>query len=279
MKTLQNCGKLIVKESPIEGFGVFATEDIQKGTILEEVPFVTIPNWASFGKALYDFLSTSEWMGDKVKYTENLRKNLGFKDPEKYYFKWFPQHQLDKSQISYTVLPLGFGCIYNSSNTQNNAGWVIKDSLFIFKAEKDIQKDEEVKTFYGYFLSENGTIFNCDNVFNIGLDIINGTLKLKMFRFSSIEVFEASRVHPTYIRGQKMLADSKDGLSIKKISSSNSPTEDQQAVDVPEVATLQDVYTRLSECKNLPRTFSRIHIEYTNREGEIVKDVLVFKNS
>jgi len=166
---LTHCHRLEVRDSPIEGFGVFATDFIPAGTVLEEVPFVLFPRYTNVANGFYNFLQLNNFLSDKEKHLENLRQNLGFKEPEKYFFKWHPKVQFDGDSM-YTVLPLGFGPVYNSSNTNNNADWVINDRTFTFSAERDIQKDEEIKTFYGYFMAENGATHDCDTVFNFALD-------------------------------------------------------------------------------------------------------------
>ena len=86
-----------------------------------------------------DFLGNEELLAERWSYEKNLRENLRFKLPEKYYFKWSPVFpMLLGKKIEFTVLPLGNGPIYNSSNVSNNAGWKIDDQLFTFVAEKDI---------------------------------------------------------------------------------------------------------------------------------------------
>ena len=277
---LNNCGKLEVRRSEIEGFGVFATDFIPKGSILEETPFIIIPENAKLGKGMYEYLSTSEWISQYAKFSDSLRLNLGFKNPEKYYFKWTPPHQpFPDKPIEFTVLPLGNGCIYNSSNTKNNAGWLIKDKLFIFRAESDIAKDEEIMTFYGYFLSESGTIYNCEDVFFLALDKSEDSVKLKTFRFPSMQLLEESRNHPSYINGDTHIKASKVGLTILSISSTNRSMEDQKSITIPSNASIDFIYSRLSESKKSGLAFSRIHVGYKKIDDDkTIQDVLIFKN-
>jgi hypothetical protein len=97
---LSNCGKLEIRESPVEGFGIFANSPINKGEVLEEVPFILFPRHTNLSKSLYDFLNGGKWINDREKYIENLRLNLKFKEPEKYYFKWSPQVQLEGDPVT-----------------------------------------------------------------------------------------------------------------------------------------------------------------------------------
>lgn len=50
----------------------------------------------------------------------------------------------------YQVLPAGFSCYYNHSNNPNS-GWYTDEAneIFVFTANKDIKKDEEIFTYYG----------------------------------------------------------------------------------------------------------------------------------
>ena len=114
--------KIEVRKSPIHGYGVFAKEDINKGEILEECFYIV----QDFNPYNADYL---------------------FSFPDK------------NNENKYNVLPLGYGCIYNSSKVEgeNNAIWNtnIDDNIFIFKSIKDIKKDEEICTFYGKNWWEN----------------------------------------------------------------------------------------------------------------------------
>ena len=60
--------KIQVKKSPIEGFGVFALEDIAEGEILEEVPFVLMPKYTSLGRAFHDFSNSVGYCASKNKF-------------------------------------------------------------------------------------------------------------------------------------------------------------------------------------------------------------------
>tara|TARA_R100000908_G_C3676161_1_gene96905 strand:+ start:187 stop:591 length:405 start_codon:yes stop_codon:yes gene_type:complete len=130
MDILYNCGKLEVKTSTIPngGFGVFATDDIKVGEILEECRYL------AYSKAYSLFEDYRFWVNSKK---EN------------------------------TAIVLGTGSIYNSSKEKQNAWWVGPSSPKIFKfgdikitriyldsftffAIKDIKKGDEIFTYYGY---------------------------------------------------------------------------------------------------------------------------------
>jgi SET domain-containing protein len=108
--------KLEVRRSPIHGWGVFAREDIKAGEILEETYFLKIPTSANEASSIF------------IDYRFNFPRTR-------------PNNQ---------VIPFGFACIYNHSNSPN-ASWETDDvnELFIFFAIKNIKKDDEICTYYG----------------------------------------------------------------------------------------------------------------------------------
>jgi len=108
--------KIEVRKSDIHGWGVFAKEKIKMGEILEETSFLVIPMSKGEGSSIF------------VDYRFN-----------------YPRTDWEKQ-----VIPFGFACIYNHSNTPN-ATWETDtdNELFIFIAIKDIEKDQEICTYYG----------------------------------------------------------------------------------------------------------------------------------
>lgn len=109
--------KLEVKKSPGKGLGVFATEDIKKGEILEDCPV----------KLLGDELSATPVFAD---YRFNYPKDVGSKQ---------------------RVLALGLGAVFNHAD-DNNAYWInhpVIENVFRFIADKDITRGEEICTSYG----------------------------------------------------------------------------------------------------------------------------------
>ena len=125
--------KIEVKKSSIHGYGVFAKENIKKDEILEECHFIPLN---------YDRGYMSYYQPSNI---------------ERYIFL-FPKinkksFNLPKEKLE-LVLPLGGGCIYNSSPNAN-ADWDtdIKKRLLIFKAIKDIEKGKEIFTNYELHLA------------------------------------------------------------------------------------------------------------------------------
>ena len=109
--------KLEVRESPGKGMGVFATEAINEGEVLEDCPLTPLGDELSAGNAFSD-------------YRFNYPKNTGSKK---------------------RVLALGLGGIFNHSK-DNNAHWINHpkiEHVFRFIALRNIAPGEEVCTSYG----------------------------------------------------------------------------------------------------------------------------------
>ena len=110
--------KIYVESSPIHGLGVFASEDINEGEILEVCPVIDLG--MRFG-------DTSHILID-------------------YRFNW-PQ---GGSPWDKQVVSTGFALLYNHSNTPN-AAWRsnLENNTFEFYSIKNIKSDEEVFVWYG----------------------------------------------------------------------------------------------------------------------------------
>ena len=266
---LHNCGRLEVRNSETEGYGVFATELIHSGEVLEEVPFVLFPNYTQLGRDQFDSLKAKNIIHPRELYIENLRENLGFKTPEKYYFKWSPPNPNvpEGNPVDFKVLPLGFGPIYNTSNSSNNAGWKVSDKLFTFIAEKDIRADEEIKTFYGYFLGEDGSTWNVDQVFFLGMDYFNGKVLAKCIRYADQTHVETVRNSNGY---QQILSDftnSVDGLlKIKSVETG------PHVFNFPEGYSLNFYYRKLAEFKSAKFDTTTVSVEYVDRQTSLTVD-------
>ena len=267
--------KIEVRNSPIEGFGVFAKEFIGKGEILEESPFLILPSFILTAKGVFDSFKNQNLLHPREKYTANLIKNLGFKDTEEYYFKWMPKHQPEGEEIVYTVLPLGFGPIYNSSNSTNNAEWRIEDKIFVFTASRDIQVREEIFTFYGYFLDENGTKFECDDVFNIGLDYFNGDVGFKSVRFGNIKSYTASQNNPFFIQLSSLLKQTYHPIYIKNIIGLSALDQIMANVTIPRNVTLKDLFNKLKEAKYTTLPQIKFIFELMDKETNLIREVEV----
>jgi SET domain-containing protein len=105
--------KIKCNKSDLGGYGVFATEDIKQGELIESCPVVAVP--------------FSEWKF--VQHTKLID----------YIFDWAPD--LEK-RIAYI---LGYAMVYNHSYTPNAKNVKdIENGLFHFYALRDISKDEEI---------------------------------------------------------------------------------------------------------------------------------------
>lgn len=114
---IERTEKIQVKESPIHGLGVFATDDIEVGELIEECPILFLPNKrGEVNIVLTDY--TYQW--PKVLDWENF------------------------------VVALGYGSLYNHSDIPN-ADWDsdVEKQTFKFTATKKIKKGDEITIFYG----------------------------------------------------------------------------------------------------------------------------------
>ena len=109
--------KIYVDKSPIHGWGVFASQDIETGEIIEEVPVLELPiNKGEVTSLLID-----------------------------YRFNWPQGVEWDKQ-----VVGLGFASLYNHSNDAN-AYWVsdLEKNTFKFISNKKITSGDEIFIWYG----------------------------------------------------------------------------------------------------------------------------------
>lgn len=109
--------KITVKPSELHGLGVFALRKIKKGEIIEETPLLQLPIEP----------------GERSTLLMNHR------------YVW-PKG----SEWECHVVALGYGALYNHSNTPN-ADWEnnFENKTFIFTALKDINPGEEILLYYG----------------------------------------------------------------------------------------------------------------------------------
>jgi SET domain-containing protein len=109
--------KIYVDKSPVHGWGVFAKDKINQGELIEECIILTLPIQK----------------GDD----SNLLTDYRFNFPSG--LEWEEQ-----------VVALGFGSLYNHSNTPN-AYWYSNNEkrTFCFVSSRDIEVGEEIFTFYG----------------------------------------------------------------------------------------------------------------------------------
>jgi SET domain-containing protein len=114
--------KLEVRKSDIHGYGVFTNELIHKGELLEECHYIEASSQKEMKRYMFNFPKGTK--------------------PKKF------------------VIPLGFGSIYNTSNSkdENNIDWItdLDNDILVFSATKEIKANEELLSWYNY---TNGNIY------------------------------------------------------------------------------------------------------------------------
>ena len=111
--------KIEIRKSSINGYGVFAKENIDENEILEECYFIV------------------------------LDSKIDELDEYKYYWPRSPKKPKN------LAMPFGYACVYNtnlkSEPEKQNADWLTDEinNIFIFKTVKSIKKDEEILVYYG----------------------------------------------------------------------------------------------------------------------------------
>ena len=115
--TILSSTKIYVKKSPIHGLGVFASELINEGEMIEECPILRLP--VKRGETNYTLID--------------------------YTFLWPKTNEWENH-----VIGLGFASLYNHSNNPN-ATWIsnVEKETFEFISTKEIKKDEEIFIYYG----------------------------------------------------------------------------------------------------------------------------------
>jgi SET domain-containing protein len=115
--TILTSTKIYVKKSPIHGLGVFASELINEGEMIEECPILKLP--VKKGQTNYTLID--------------------------YTFLWPKSNDWENH-----VIGLGFASLYNHSNNPN-ANWIsnVERNTFKFISTKEIKKDEEIFIYYG----------------------------------------------------------------------------------------------------------------------------------
>ena len=122
--------KLEVRKSPIHGYGVFAKEDIKKGELLEEC------HYCELEMAMWP----EEYIDD-----DNFHR---------YLCSFFDGELSNGQKRENHCVVFGYAPLYNSANKLEdvNIRWRLKKhisyKLFVFKAIKDIKKDEELLQLY-----------------------------------------------------------------------------------------------------------------------------------
>jgi len=120
--------KIRCEKSARDGFGVFATETIKKGELIESCPVVIVP--------------FSEW------------KFIQHSKLIDYLFEWAPNSE---KRIGYI---LGYAMIYNHSYDPNAESIKdLKNDLFNFYARKDIEVGEEITHNYNGSAGHTGQVW------------------------------------------------------------------------------------------------------------------------
>jgi SET domain-containing protein len=116
---LYRSNKIYVEESLVHGRGVFSSDRIKKGELLEECHFIKVPPDFEYPQILND-----------------------------YFFSW------PKGEIDGIVICLGYGSIFNHSEESYNADWNTDKSKnkIIFFTTRDIDPGEEIFINYKSYL-------------------------------------------------------------------------------------------------------------------------------
>ena len=126
MEVLFSTRRIEVRKSPIHGWGVFAKENIEANTILEQSHGLFIP------RGVYENIQHP-----------SIKCN-GFAFPR------------DAAHTK-VIIPFGLGCVYNSLPASKcNADWYcdLINNIIIYHTTKEIKKDEEI--FIDYFEEMEG---------------------------------------------------------------------------------------------------------------------------
>ena len=116
---------LVVRSTETRGYGVFTTKFIQSGSIIEEC------------------VVSEEIIRDNV-VGATANRNEAFKS-----IRFFGKKY---NGIVISIIPYGFGCVYNHSENPNIT-WDHVDNIRViaFTASRDIKENEELRHNYGKF--------------------------------------------------------------------------------------------------------------------------------
>ena len=118
--------KIEIRKSPLDGWGLFAKEKIKNGEFIEECQYATL----------------------QLPITGSINK---------YHYSWPKsegQHHSDpEMDFSRRTIVFGYAAYYNCAKTweERCVDWYTdhEDDIYVFKAVKDIEKDEELCIYYG----------------------------------------------------------------------------------------------------------------------------------
>ena len=126
---LQDPTNIFVQKSPVHGWGVFAKKDFSEDELVEECPYVPLPE---------DFKEVSKAL-------------------RPYIFNVFQPHVEGLKEVG-TRRPavlLGYGAIYNH-NIPPNITFKQVDDHFVFRTCREVSSGEELFSDYGDFYSYEG---------------------------------------------------------------------------------------------------------------------------
>lgn len=114
---LYRSNKIYVEDSPVHGRGVFSSERIKKGEVIEECHYFLTPNDLNYPEIMRDHFFSWPKGGDGL------------------------------------AICLGYGSIFNHSDFEFNADWETdtRKNKIIFFAVRDIEIGEEIFTNYNKF--------------------------------------------------------------------------------------------------------------------------------
>jgi len=274
--------KMEVRNSPLEGYGVFAKADIKGGSVLEEIPFVVWNRSMDVSDDILAVIKNKNFLSENEIRNDQIRTMFGFKHPKKYYFKWFPPNtpRDGDNQLYFQCLPLGYGPIYNSSNGRNNASWEVKEKTFIFKTTQDIPADKEICTFYGYFCSENDETWKTPDVFGLAMEYLvdeNGAKKvfLTNIRFQAPKEQELRLKEEGTNQLINCLTESQGRVKLNKISVLDNGKETHEFV-FPEDFSLSYTFRKLMEFKQTRFAVIKLYLSYVKVDGkkEVKKEIM-----
>ena len=277
--------KMEVRNSPLEGYGVFATKDIKGGSVLEEIPFIVWNRSIDLSDKIMAVIQGTGFLSENEIRNDQIRSMFGHKHPMKYYFKWFPPNtpRDGDNPLFFQCLPLGFGPIYNSSNGRNNASWEVKEKTFTFNAVRDIAAGEEIQTFYGYFCAEDDATFNSPEVFGLAMEYIVNEDGKKEVVLTNVR-FQSPKEQELRLKEQgcqeliNSLRESQGRIKLNKISVIDNDKE-THSFDFPEEFPLNFTFRKLQEFKQTRFPLVKLYISYQNLENnKQVKKEIIYAN-
>ncbi|KJP86433.1 hypothetical protein AK88_03895 [Plasmodium fragile] len=144
--------RVYVGSSPLNGVGIFSFDEIKKNEIIEICPTLKMKN-EEIPEKLVDYLFESKKENINTQVVRIVTKR--------------------RDAINYKLFPLGYGILYNHSDPPNAFVHIVSlreeqekksdqpdqdeknetitsDQIMIFRAQRDIQKNEEIFISYGH---------------------------------------------------------------------------------------------------------------------------------